>query len=87
MPQIHIHRILLATDFSPESMAALPYAVAIARRFRSKLYLAHVISTEVFSLVPLRERDPALENIRAHVEEQMAGLQQRCFSTELPTRY
>jgi nucleotide-binding universal stress UspA family protein len=74
MPQTHIHRILLATDFSPGSMAALPYAVAIARRFQSKLYLAHIIPIEAFSLVPLSERDPLLENVRAHVEEQMAGL-------------
>jgi nucleotide-binding universal stress UspA family protein len=63
MPQIHIHRILLATDFSPGSMAALPYAVAIARRFQSKLYLAHIIPIEAFSLVPLNERDSLLENV------------------------
>ena len=74
MPQILFSRILLATDFSPSSMAALPFAVAIARRFGSKLYLAHVISAEAFSVVPLSELDSALENIRAHVEEQMAAL-------------
>jgi len=74
VPQIHIHRILLATDFSPSSMAALPYAVAMARRFEAKLYLAYVIPAEAYSLVPLSERDPALENMKAHAAEQMAGL-------------
>lgn len=74
MPQDHIHRILLATDFSAGSMAALPYAVAFARRFASKLYLAHVIPTESYSLVPPTERDAALENMKAHAAEQMAGL-------------
>jgi len=55
-------------------MAALPYGVAIARRFRSKLYLANVIPTEAYSLVPLDKRDSALEHITAHIGEQMAGL-------------
>ena len=74
MPQLHVDRILLATDFSPGSMAALPYAVALARRFHSKLYLAHVVATEAYSLVPMSARDSALENVRAHAETQMAGV-------------
>ena len=65
MAQIRIHRVLLATDFSPGSMAALPYAVAMARHFRSKLYFAHVI--------PDQERDAAA-TATAHAEEQMEAL-------------
>lgn len=74
MPQVHIDRILLATDFSPGSMAALPYAVALARRFHSKLYLAHVLPPEAYSMVPMSERDAALETVKAHANAQMAGL-------------
>lgn len=38
--------ILFATDFSGESRAALPYAIALARRYDAKLFLAHVIASE-----------------------------------------
>ncbi|MGO9084761.1 MAG: universal stress protein [Candidatus Sulfotelmatobacter sp.] len=36
--------VLFATDFSPTSEAALPYATAICRRFGSTLHAAHVLS-------------------------------------------
>jgi nucleotide-binding universal stress UspA family protein len=74
MSQINIQRILFATDFSTASLGPLPYAIAIAHHFGSKIYLAHVIPTEAFSTVPLDERDPVLENIRSHVAERMAEL-------------
>jgi nucleotide-binding universal stress UspA family protein len=48
--------------------------VAIARHFDAKLYLAYVIPIDAFDLIPAAERDSALENMRGHVEEQMAGL-------------
>lgn len=72
MTRILFDRILFATDFSPASTAALPYATAIARHFGTKLYLAYVIPPDAYELIPVDERDAALENIRAHVEEQMA---------------
>lgn len=68
------NRILLATDFSPASKAALPYAAAIARHFAATLYLAHVIPPEAYTSIPVAERDSALRKIRAHVGEKMAGL-------------
>jgi nucleotide-binding universal stress UspA family protein len=43
---IRLQRILFATDFSPTSAMALPYAAAIARRFRASIYVAHVIPAE-----------------------------------------
>jgi nucleotide-binding universal stress UspA family protein len=38
--------VLFATDFSTASMQALPYATDIARRFDSKLCIAHVVPPE-----------------------------------------
>ncbi len=35
--------MLFATDFTPESLAAFPYAVAVARESRARLILLHVI--------------------------------------------
>jgi len=37
-------RIMVATDFSPASQRALDYAIALARRFGSQIYLTHVIT-------------------------------------------
>lgn len=39
-----VKNVLFATDFSPTSEAALPYAAAICRRFGSTLHMVHVIS-------------------------------------------
>jgi len=41
---VAVKNVLFATDFSATSEAALPYAVAICRRFGSTLHLAHVLS-------------------------------------------
>ena len=38
-----ITRILFATDFSPESMAAAPYAISLGEEFQAYLTLLHVI--------------------------------------------
>ena len=42
---ISLKNILFATDFSEASQAALPYAAAISRRYRSQLHVVHVISS------------------------------------------
>lgn len=41
---VSVKNVLLATDFSPTSEAALPYATAICRRFGSTLHMVHVLS-------------------------------------------
>jgi len=44
--RIALKNILFATDFSPCSNAALPYALAVARRYGGTLHAAHVLPTE-----------------------------------------
>jgi nucleotide-binding universal stress UspA family protein len=53
-PRSHIalKSILLATDFSPASEAALPFALTVANHYGSMLYIAHVISPEFMDLIP-----------------------------------
>ena len=41
--EISVGQILYATDFSPESLAAAPFATSLAQEFQSKLTLLHVI--------------------------------------------
>lgn len=40
-----MRNVLLATDFSPASQAAQPYACAIARRFGGTLHIVHVVGS------------------------------------------
>ncbi len=46
LSRIAISKILLATDFSPESQNALKCAISLAKRYGSKLFLTHAISEE-----------------------------------------
>ncbi len=42
-PEISFNRVLFATDFSIESMAAAPYAFSIAQEFQARLTLMHAV--------------------------------------------
>ena len=48
------HKILYATDFSKESLAAVPYAVSLAEENQASLVLLHVMKP---SATPLSERE------------------------------
>ena len=48
---IHLKSVLIATDFSEASEKALRHALAIARHYGAKFYLAHVVSSPAFTLV------------------------------------
>jgi nucleotide-binding universal stress UspA family protein len=48
---IKLKKILWTTDFSPASEASLPHAIALARRYESKFYLAHVIVPQPYPMV------------------------------------
>lgn len=39
----HFHRVLFATDFSPASLAAAPYALSLAQENQSRLLLFHAM--------------------------------------------
>jgi nucleotide-binding universal stress UspA family protein len=69
---IRLRNILCATDFSFSSDAALNYAAAIARRYDSQLYLAHVIRPEAYEVVPPMAITAALEQTRLYAERQMS---------------
>jgi len=73
IPQISLARIMVATDFSPYADRALDYAVSLARRFGSRIYLTHVVTYEGHGVLepdlgaPARERfrELALQNVKA----------------------
>jgi hypothetical protein len=41
--QLSLKTILFATDFSEASEKALPFTAALARKYQSKVFLAHVL--------------------------------------------
>lgn len=43
--EVRLDSVLVATDFSTASKQAVLYAIAIARRHNSKLFMAHVVSS------------------------------------------
>jgi len=49
--RITLNNVLFATDFSPCSNAALPYAVSISRQYGAKLCAAHVVSSVAYVAV------------------------------------
>ena len=58
--RIVLKNILFATDFSPCSNAALPYALSVGRRYGATLHAAHVRSTHGEMLMMSPECWPAL---------------------------
>jgi len=66
--------ILLATDFSPASDAALPHALVIAAQYGSKLYIAHVISPEYRDLQPSETTATMIQQERGSTEQKLEPL-------------
>ena len=67
-------KILFATDFSPASEAALPYALALAGHYGSDLYVAHVICPELMDFQPPEETAAKLRQGRRFTEQKLEPL-------------
>ena len=72
--RIALKNILFATDFSPLSNAALPYALSVARRYGATLHVAHVMPTESELLLMSPENWRAVEEEDKRVEGQIRQL-------------
>ena len=55
---VEMRTILYPTDFSPESLAAAPYAISMAQEYQARLYLLHVTEgpADKKTLSSLKER-------------------------------
>lgn len=58
---LRVKSVLVATDFSATSQKAVRHAVAIARHYGAKLYLAHVVSSLGFTLAGPEAMNAATE--------------------------
>jgi nucleotide-binding universal stress UspA family protein len=63
--EIRFQRILYATDFTPQSLAAKPLAVSLAREFGAELTLLHVIEEHA----DLSRKPGPLESATQRLEE------------------
>jgi nucleotide-binding universal stress UspA family protein len=53
--QIRFQNILFATDFSSTTQLALPYAIEMARSTNATIHVVHVVSPDIYPLVPPEE--------------------------------
>ena len=66
-----IREILYATDFSAASLAALPFAAAIAQTFNSRIHLLHLLMTETYQFLPPEGMPAAMEAIEEDAWKRM----------------
>lgn len=82
--RLALKSLLFATDFSPASQAALPYAAAIARRYGARLCLAHIVRPQVWAPAP-PEWVPMESDIpRQEAAKEMARLEQLPLLAGIP---
>jgi nucleotide-binding universal stress UspA family protein len=67
--RVSLSKILVATDFSDVSDRALDYAIALARRYDARIYLAHVISPDPFQFAEPQLAQATYEKVRQAAQE------------------
>ncbi len=63
VPPIRVDHVVVATDLSPTSLQALPYAAGFARPFGARVTLLHVDELESWPTRPSRELNDYLERV------------------------
>ena len=71
---ITLRNVLFATDLTTTSEVALPYAVSIARHFRSSLLVAHVVNSDGYGLMAPDARARVLASVKEAAVLEIAGL-------------
>jgi nucleotide-binding universal stress UspA family protein len=72
--RVEVKNILYATDFSRFSVGAFPYALALARKFGSKVFAVHVIPTPAYPHPPLEGWEQMTAQAKLEADEEMARL-------------
>jgi len=74
--RIEFKQILIATDFSDASQRAFDYAVAIAHRYGSTVFIVHAMAPDPREPVPIYPLPRELDRGRLEAEERMKQLAQ-----------
>jgi nucleotide-binding universal stress UspA family protein len=67
--RVSISKIMVTTDFSEISDRALDYALALARRYDARIYLAHVITPDPFQFAEPQLAQATYEKVRQAAEQ------------------
>ncbi|HUI53161.1 MAG TPA: universal stress protein [Terriglobales bacterium] len=76
-------RILVATDFSSGARSALEYAVGMARKLQSKIFLIHAIPSVVSQYVSPEAGEEVIRNAKDFAAREMQRLVKETGSTDL----
>lgn len=71
---VTLRNIIVGTDFSPASELALNYALSIARRYDSHVYVVHAIRPDLYTLTPPEASSGMVQLVRQAAEQEMAHL-------------
>ncbi len=80
---VGIKNIFFVTDFSPVSRLAMPYAIALASRYKSKVTLVHALGAVPFTPIPYEQVPPLEQRPRELVLPQMEALKKECIANGL----
>jgi nucleotide-binding universal stress UspA family protein len=72
--EVFFKNILVATDFSPVSDQALEYAASLARRYRSRIYLTHVITLGGHPMMEPELGESSFEKLRLTAEKSVGEI-------------
>jgi len=72
--RVSISKIMVTTDFSEISDRALDYAIALARRYDARIYLAHVITPDPFQFAEPQLAQATYEKVRQVAEEGITNI-------------
>lgn len=81
---IKLKNILFATDFSPASLAGLPYVAVLAHGYGSKVYLTHVVMPEAYALLPSESTASALGRLERDARERLDEISQSRLLSGIP---
>lgn len=72
--KVALSKILVTTDFSPESERALDYALSLARRYDARIYLTHVLTPDPFMYAEPALAEATYEKVRQAAEQGIADI-------------
>ena len=73
-PVVQFQRILVATDFSSAAQSALDYALGMARKLHSKIFLVHAIPSGVSQYVSPEASEEVIQKARDFAAQEMKQL-------------
>jgi nucleotide-binding universal stress UspA family protein len=82
--RIRFEKILYATDFSPASEVALPYALAVAEHYGATVFVVHAITPELYVYCPPESVESVLYAAEQYANECMGKLTSSAMFGDIP---